>query len=229
MKLLTNKKPNNAAGFSMVEMIGVLAIIAILASLLVPRVFSAMTKAKINGAVMTINTIKAATTEAYSDSGNFTLAGGSPITADDLPLEYDRDVLLPEQLIDKEFSVKIGVETNPADPAERHVVWLARPSAATAGVTADNVAWNFAASDPVDADGDASTDDVGANDVANDQYVVYCYIPNVPIRDARDLSTVLDGEDLSVATLDVEDVIGRVKYAAPVNGETNVLVFIASR
>jgi prepilin-type N-terminal cleavage/methylation domain-containing protein len=46
MKLKT--KTNNNKGFTLIEMIGVLAVIAILAALLIPKVFQAITEARIN-------------------------------------------------------------------------------------------------------------------------------------------------------------------------------------
>lgn len=219
-------KTSRRSGFSLVEMIGVLAIIAILASMLIPRVFAAINRAKISNSVLSINSIKASVTEAYSETGNFTHADGSAIVPGDCPLEFDSSVLLPLQLIDKEFSCKIGVETVGVN---EHQVMIDLPAAAGSAVDGTNVAYNFdgSAAD-VDTDGDG-TDDASSNDVENDQYVVYAKIPGVAAQDALDFSQTLDGDALSAANNTDADLIGRVKYAAPANGITDVYVYIASR
>jgi prepilin-type N-terminal cleavage/methylation domain-containing protein len=56
-------KVNSSKAFSLVEMIGVLAIIGILASVVAPKVFDAIRDAKITGAVGVLQTIKSSTTD----------------------------------------------------------------------------------------------------------------------------------------------------------------------
>jgi prepilin-type N-terminal cleavage/methylation domain-containing protein len=228
MKLYTNKS-RKSSGFSLVEMIGVLAIIAILSSLLLPRVFSAINKAKISNSVLTIATIKSAVIEAYSDTGSFTAPGGGVLTVAGLPAvnPFDIQVLMAKQLIDKPFNVKIGVE----DPGvNEHEVVIDQPDAGE--VTGINVGYDFDGAGTFDDDGDAATPEVPGNDVQDDQYVVYAKIPNVSAQDAFAFSTALDGADLSAASAlgTLSDLIGRVKYAAPgAAGVTDVYVYIASR
>ena len=61
-----NPKHNNslrrqaAKGFTLIEMIGVLAVIAILAALLIPKVFSAINSARVNGVCVNTETVKTA-------------------------------------------------------------------------------------------------------------------------------------------------------------------------
>jgi len=54
---------NSSQGFSLIEMIGVLAIIGILASVVAPKVFDAIRDAKITGAVGVVQTIKSSCTD----------------------------------------------------------------------------------------------------------------------------------------------------------------------
>ena len=54
---------NSSKGFSLIEMIGVLAIIGILASVVAPKVFDAIRDAKITGAVAVLQTIKSSCTD----------------------------------------------------------------------------------------------------------------------------------------------------------------------
>ena len=59
MKTLSHRSRSRRA-FTMIEMVGVLAVIAILAGLLVPRVFSVITSAKVSAATFGISTVKTA-------------------------------------------------------------------------------------------------------------------------------------------------------------------------
>ena len=60
---MRNIKINSSKAFSLIEMIGVLAIIGILASVVAPKVFDAIRDAKITGAAAVNNAIKSATVD----------------------------------------------------------------------------------------------------------------------------------------------------------------------
>src|SRR5439155_195683 len=100
-------------------MIGVLAIIAILASLLIPKIFEAISNAHISQTVLGYQTIKTAAMQHYakylslasSNGNNLTLSGGTPATL----ANFDT-VLLAEGLIDKPFAPQIGRNSR-ASPA----------------------------------------------------------------------------------------------------------------
>src|ERR1022692_5347507 len=74
-----NCNPNQNSGlrrqevraFTLIEMIGVLAVIAILASLLIPKVFSAISQARVNGVTISTDTVKTALVDHYGRYGNF--------------------------------------------------------------------------------------------------------------------------------------------------------------
>ncbi len=222
MKIHTQTPRKHRSGFTLVEMIGVLAIVAILGSLLLPRVFNAINRAKINSSAMVLNTMKAAVTEAYSEKGQFTLANGSAVLPANLPLDYDADVLLPRQFVNQEFSSRIGVD----DADSEHQIILAAPDAGAVDGIA--VAWDLDGdATGSDSDGDGTPDQF--NDIATHQFAVYAYIPNVSIKDAIDLSNTVDGTDLSVANEASGDALGRVIYAAPAGGTTDIMVYLVSR
>src|SRR5262245_8189371 len=117
MKVERNKKIRTQ-GFTLIEMIGVLAVIAILAALLIPKIFNAINDARVNNAVVSYNTIKAAAAEHYAKFGAFdkTAAGasigpGAPPPGGSPGLLYFDAQLLNEGFSDKLFLVKIGTNS----------------------------------------------------------------------------------------------------------------------
>src|SRR5881397_4045059 len=100
-------KPKEAKAFTLIEMIGVLAVIAILAALLIPKVFEAINNSRINNACVSIRTIKTAVVDhvgAYAQFNSIWGTNSQPVPL----LGYDTNVLMAEGLIDKPFAVKIG-------------------------------------------------------------------------------------------------------------------------
>jgi len=98
MKISLNQKSARKA-FTLIEMIGVLAVIAILASLLIPKIFEAINNARISNAALSYNSVKTGTADHYAKYGTL------PITN-----SWDK-MLLQEAFMDKLFQVKIG-DTN---------------------------------------------------------------------------------------------------------------------
>ena len=86
--MMTRDLSRKRHAFSLIEMIGVLAVIAILASLLVPKIFEAINNAHMSQTVLSCQTIKTATLEHYakylslaSSNGNsLSFSGSNPKT-----------------------------------------------------------------------------------------------------------------------------------------------------
>src|SRR5437867_8983054 len=95
--------------FTLIEMIGVLAVIAILAALLIPKIFEAINNARVNNAAVSYNTIKTALADHYAKHGSLTSSNGIAVLTPGVggALTYDH-VLLSEGFLDKPFQVKIG-------------------------------------------------------------------------------------------------------------------------
>jgi type II secretory pathway pseudopilin PulG len=191
-------------------MIGVLAVIAILASMLIPKIFEAINSSRINNAAVSYNAIKTAVMDHYGKFGSLLSSNGVAIAAGDPSLNnYDKFILLREALIDKAFAVKIG------DGSTNTLVNVVA-MATTAAVTGTNPQY--------DLDGDGTSDTGGSGNL------VQAVISGVATADAIELSQRLDGIPLSQATgATTADLAGRVKYATPVNGITDVYIYIAHR
>jgi prepilin-type N-terminal cleavage/methylation domain-containing protein len=203
---ITGQNRKNYRGFTLIEMIGVLAVIAILAAILIPKVFEAINSARINNATESIQTVKTAVADHYAKYGNLACSNTTPLTAGSA--QFDA-VLVGEGFLDKLFIAKISSAA--ASSAGTRVQLT--PAITTAPDTS-NAAYAL-----------------GGNTAVNDatgSFVVQAVLPSVMESDARDLSLRLDGDSMSTA-LGTADTVGRVKYALPSSGLANVLVYITHR
>jgi prepilin-type N-terminal cleavage/methylation domain-containing protein len=191
--------------FTMIEMIGVLAVIAILAAMLVPRVFQAVDSARVNATAVTCEGLKAAAIDHYGRYGKLISFFGTNDLA--LPINnYDRQVLMPEGLLEKPFSARIAG----GDPSTNSAVQLL--TANTAGPSANG--FNL----------DGGTTPINQNAQVVLQAVCY----GVALADARDLNDRVDGTSLGTNT--PPDLVGRITYTAPnANGLVTVYVYLTHR
>ncbi len=96
-------------GFTLLEMIGVLAVIAILAAVLIPKVFAAIDNARVSNTAMSCNTVKTAIADHYAKFGSLTAAISTttPVQVLVPGVSYDTNLVI-EGFLDKPFAVKIG-------------------------------------------------------------------------------------------------------------------------
>jgi len=181
---------NNMAklAFTLVEMIGVLAVIAILAGMLIPKIFEAIRNSRINATLEAYNTLKAAVLENYAKWGKFATAAGTQYTGNG----FDQ-VLFAEGRIDALAADKIPLST-------------------LGGTNNVYVSVNTGG-----GRGGAGYDLDGNNtiDTTNAAYTVELVIDSVAAKDAHDLSLRLDGPALSAPDEFSADTSGRVEYAKP--------------
>ncbi len=184
IKNISVANPSSAKqrGFTLIEMIGVLAVIAILASLLVPKVFGAIRDAQINGTALSVATIKTSVVDHYGKYNtlsqwssnntlvNLTFSGGVATNLDGF--------LLQEGLLDKPFSSKIATSAS--------VQISTNGGFAGVGYKLDGV-------------------NIGTT---NQLFVAEVVLSGVALQDAIDLSTRIDGVPLTPSP----DGAGRVAY-----------------
>jgi len=94
-----------ASGFTLIEMIGVLAVIALLAGMAVPRIVEAIRNARIQSTVVSLNTLRAAVAQYYAKHG----------TLQNLDANGADQKLLSEGFLDKPFESKVGREPDSSD------------------------------------------------------------------------------------------------------------------
>jgi prepilin-type N-terminal cleavage/methylation domain-containing protein len=204
-----NTKQNNslrrqeARGFTLIEMIGVLAVIAILAALLIPKVFSAINSARVNGVTVNIDTVKTAVVDHYGKYGSFDQLNGTTqltIPGTGIYTGYDTNVLMIEGLLDKPFVAAIS--TNATIELCQNSTTL--HDNGNAGYQLDGV--NIA--------------------TTNATYVLEAKLMGVTAQDAKDLNDRIDGTSLGSA-LGSADIKGRVEYAG--SFPTTVYIYLTHR
>src|SRR5438046_4449019 len=108
MKIKLSRK-SARKGFTLIEMIGVLAVIAILASLLIPKIYEAINNARISNTALSYNTVKTALADHYAKYGSLLSSNGVAMGTPPGPGSTNFDsILVAEGFLDKPFKVKIG-------------------------------------------------------------------------------------------------------------------------
>jgi len=211
----TNSQLHRAAnrrnqGFTLIEMIGVLAVIAILAAVLVPKVFEAINNARVNNAAMSCQTVKTAIADHYAKFGGLTIDGTLAVPAPFTPPNavYD-NILVGEGFLDKPFATKIGDALGTTVRVDLAEAVTQAPAASTATAGTGDASYNL----------DGGTVALTINK-ATGSAVVHAIITGVTLNDARDLNTRIDGTEAAMGeagqggstAAPFSDHCGRVKY-----------------
>lgn len=247
---LKNKSPKRTGAFTLVEMIGVLAIIAILTALLIPKIFQVINDAKISNALVSYNSVKAATAAHYGKWGGFRTATGTAYVAADYPVSDWDQILITGGYLETPFAVKVGnglqgdaSEDGTVDPATDgssiRIVDISGLDSTTdvviAGDGATGGTYRLAAS--VAAGTGLSTAPIV--DVTG-SYLVEAVIPGVSLQDAIELNRRIDGDgggfgqqawssDGAAASDITADFTGRVKWQQGASGDVTVYMYLAHR
>jgi prepilin-type N-terminal cleavage/methylation domain-containing protein len=194
-----------ARAFTLIEMIGVLAVIAILASLLIPKVFSAISQARVNGVTISTDTVKTALVDHYGRYGNFDQLFGTNSAAvtfnNGIFSGYDTNILIVEGLLDKPYIAAISTNAT---------IQLCQ-----GGHENGNALNGYQLAGPAQGI------------TTNAQYVLEAKLMGVSQQDAKDLNDRIDGTPLGAA-VGVADNVGRVEYTLSGNTAT-VYIYLTSR
>lgn len=183
------------AGFTLVELIGVLAVIGVLAAILVPQVLGTISRSRVMDAVGSYNSIKAgAITYAYKFGylGDERGRAMDVSTATNQAANWDREVLLKLHYIDEVFHARISTSAT---------VQVRNSVPAATAPNGNNPAYNLVGSPS------------NPNQVAGAKHVLDVRLTEVLLDDARELNRCLDGDGQNLGeTADGIDLRGRVKY-----------------
>jgi type II secretory pathway pseudopilin PulG len=203
-------------------MIGVLAIIAILAVVIVPKVFSTIASSRITNAVASITSMKSAVTDFAGKYGTVPVSGTTTARVDDL--------LATSGFLESRFVVKIG--TQPVNPPIVGGTWARNATgvwAATGGSTQASqsriISQTSNTTGPATATGRNFQLD-GVTDLPAGSVVIAAVITNVTANEARELSARIDGDVATETTNTTADARGKVVYAAGTANKT-VYIYIA--
>ena len=211
-KIKTIGNGQSDAGFTLIEMIGVLAVIAILVALLLPKVFEIMAESKANSLVGAVRTYETAVVDYYADIGSIlplnnggnpsTQASGNSSNARSLPARLTLDQSDPLNTGNNSWAkfkgpylTKFSTDTPPGFGTS--IYMPARPPVAYGtATTATNRGW------------DLNND--GNSDMPTNANVVYVYFTNIGNQDFENVDAILDSGIGSTAT--ERQLRGRVKY-----------------
>ena len=205
------------AGFTLIEIIGVVAVIAILAAVMTPRVVSVIARGKVNATAQSLGSLKSATTDYLGKNGSLPTRDGTGSTNGAVATgRFDAD-LVTSGFTEKLFACSIGTQTfdSSALTGRIHIRSVAATSSGT--VTAPT-----ATVGGVNFDLDRST---STADFTSGQMVVTAFIPGVTLTDAIALNKIRDGDD---NTGTAADSTGRCMYsAAAVDNTVTLYVYVA--
>ncbi len=214
----THTPTRRRSGFTLIEMIGVLAIIAVLAALLIPRIFSAINESRVNGAALSYNSLKSAAITYFGKYGRFGKVDGTAYTSQELTDgvdTWDSTVLLQGGFIEKPFETKLGVSSQ---------IQVVPAVDSTTPATPTNAAFDLDGNFAAGQNGDPDT---GTANEASGAVVLRAVLTGVAIDDAIELNNKIDG--VTLGSTSGADLKGRVKYAAADGGVTDVYLYIAHK
>jgi len=217
MNSIRTSQKAKRSGFTLIEMIGVLAIIAALAGLLLPRIFESINEARINSAALGYNTAKSAAMGYFGKFGRFGDAAGAAYTpagysgggaTNNIPADGDwGQVLLQAGFLEKPFTTRLG---------ESLIEIVPVTTGSTTAPATGNAAYNLDGENPV-------------NDASTGMFVIQVKLENVSLDDAKSLNLKIDGDKLAAANDTSDDAVGKVRYTYDTSGNTTVYMYVAHK
>lgn len=203
----------DAHGFTLIEMIGVLAVVAVLAALVLPKVFDVIAESRVNALAASVKAYETAVTKYYGDIGSLLPldASGDPTaetTGDSntvtslaarLTLSRSDSLVTSNGLWPKfrgPYLEKFDTDAPPALGTKMYIPATAAVNYGTA-VTATNLGWDLKGDD-------------GNSDIPTGASVVYFKLTGLSLEDFDRLDAIIDREIGSTAS--EKQLRGRAKY-----------------
>jgi len=241
----------SSQGYSLLELVLVLAIVSVLVGLLLPKGFDALRNARIQQVAKTVDTLKTALADYLTlpgGNGSLPRTEGTNIPTSGATLTGATDiakgngarldsVLLATSKLERPLSLRMGSQSYASTGTGNEMTWS--QSALAFVVTPDAAPQrNWSAVTRVESrsstPGTLPSAALGANfrldgttDLTANLIVAYLVIPAVPAKDAYNLAVAMNGPQLTP----VEGVAcdtGVVAYAAPTNGVTDVYIYLTA-
>ncbi|OAM90408.1 prepilin-type N-terminal cleavage/methylation domain-containing protein [Termitidicoccus mucosus] len=244
-------KYHHSQGYSLLELVLVLAIVAVLVGLLLPKGFDALRNARVQQVVRTVDTLKTALVDYLAlagGNGSLPRTEGMGIPTSGAALTGATDiaksnaarldtVLLATGRLERPLSLRMGTQTYMSTGTGNELTWnqavlafVMTPDAAPqrdwSAVTRAEARMANPSLVPSAALGANFLLDGFTNLNAN-SIVAYLVIPSCPARDAYELAMAMNGAQLAPLEGAASDT-GLVAYAAPNNGVTDVYVYLTS-
>mgnify|MGYP000868109740 CR=1 FL=1 len=247
---MKKKLVRSSRGYSLLELVLVLAVVAVLVGLLLPRGFEALRNARIREVQSTVNTLKAAITDYITlpgGNGSIPRTEGANIPTSGAALTGATDaakgngarldtVLLATGRLERPLSLRMGSQFYVSTGTGNEMQWNQASQAFTltpdaaplrnwSAVTRIEARSSNPALAPSAAQGANFRLDGVTNRGAN-LVVAYLVITNCPARDAYELALAMNAPQLAPVEGSACDT-GLVAYAAPANGVTDVYIYLA--
>jgi general secretion pathway protein G len=208
----------DSRGFTLIEMIGVLAVVAVLAALVLPKVFDVIAESRVNALAASVKAYETAVMKYYGDIGSLmplnatgvptVEATGDSATATSLAarLTLSRsDALVTSAGMWPKFRGPYLEKFDTTSPAALGTAMYLPCAAAVnygTAVTATNLAWDLKGDD-------------GNSDIPTGAYVAYYRLTGVNLEDFDRLDSIVD-RDIGTTTA-TKQLRGRAKYDTATN------------
>jgi type II secretory pathway pseudopilin PulG len=211
-----HQRSRHRAAFTLIEIIGVVAVIAILAAVLTPRVVSVIARGKVNATAQSLGSLKSATADYIAKNSSVPVRDGTGATNSAVATgRFDAD-LVAGGFTEKLFACSIGTQTFDASALTGRIHVRSLTATSAASVTAPTAT---VGGSNYNLDRDTAT-----ADFTTGQTVVSAFIPGTAIADAIALNKILDGDDNTGTSADTT---GRCMYSDGAGGTVTVYVYVA--
>ncbi len=245
------KSRKRLQGYSLLELVLVLAIVAVLVGLLLPKGFDALRAARVQQVEKTVDTLKTALVDYLALAGGNgsiprTEGTGIPTTGAGLGAATDTakgnaarldTVLLATGRLERPLSLRMGTQSYASTGSGAELTWS--QSALAFAISPDGAPqrnWSTVTRIEARTANPAALPSaaLGANfrldgitNLNANSIVAYLVIPGCPARDAYELALSMNGGQLAPVEGAACDT-GVVAYTAPTNGITDVYVYLTA-